>query len=351
MTCRPFISIIVPVFNVSEYIIDCIQSIAYQDFERPLECVLVDDCGTDDSIDKARRFIDSYSGRVSFTIVSHSSNKGLSAARNTGMRYVSGDYILFVDSDDVLPANALKTLAKPLEIEQYDVIVGRYMQIGLGDRMGRCIPGGAVFYGHDIARHYLNDEWEVTSWNKLYRKELLSSNALYHYDGVFFEDFLWGMKVVLAAKSLVVIDDITYYYRIRKGSIMDRKDTLEDKRRKLQDSVIVLSGLWDTFLAHGLEKDVAFHEYLERSRIGMYKYAYRNWSLFLDTYHAQRKAMPVGWKLSFQLNGWHFTRQVRDFHLIMCPSFGGVCYYIWWHLRRYPMKFQSLFQRFSLKTL
>ena len=86
------VSIIIPVYNVASYIKRCLQSVGAQSHKN-LECILIDDCGTDGSIHFAEQFIKEYSGEIRFNILRHKHNCGLSAARNTGMKAANGDYI------------------------------------------------------------------------------------------------------------------------------------------------------------------------------------------------------------------------------------------------------------------
>ena len=94
------ISIIVPVYNVEQYISRCIRSIIDQDNSHAIiECLFVDDCSPDNSIQIVRSIVDQYNGNIYFKILIHTENKGLSVARNTGIEAAKGDYILFVDPD------------------------------------------------------------------------------------------------------------------------------------------------------------------------------------------------------------------------------------------------------------
>ena len=97
------ISVIVPVYNVEPYISRCINSIIEQDNGQALlECLVIDDCSPDQSIRIVRSIVDQYKGDILFKIISHSENKGLSVARNSGIEAASGDYITFVDPDDII---------------------------------------------------------------------------------------------------------------------------------------------------------------------------------------------------------------------------------------------------------
>mgnify|MGYP002523974151 FL=1 len=94
------VTIIIPIYNVAPFVADCIHSVMGQTWQEPLECILVDDCGTDDSMAVVERTLQDYQGPVDFRIVRHEHNRGLSAARNTGLDNATGDYVYFLDSDD-----------------------------------------------------------------------------------------------------------------------------------------------------------------------------------------------------------------------------------------------------------
>ena len=98
---QPLVSIIVPIFNVAPYIMRCLQSIDSQTY-RPIECILIDDCCTDNSIQLTEQFINQYNGAILFTIIRHQQKGGPSAARNTGLKKAIGEYIYFMDSDDAI---------------------------------------------------------------------------------------------------------------------------------------------------------------------------------------------------------------------------------------------------------
>ena len=94
------VSIIIPVYNVELYIAECLQSVMNQTYQGQLECIVVDDCGTDRSMEIVARMIAGYDGPIEFRVLHHEKNMGLSCARNTGIDAVTGDYVFFLDSDD-----------------------------------------------------------------------------------------------------------------------------------------------------------------------------------------------------------------------------------------------------------
>ena len=94
------LSIIIPVYHVAPYIEDCLRSVMRQTYQGAMECLIVDDCGTDDSMAIAERTIATYEGPIVFQVLHHERNRGLSAARNTGTLAAKGDYLYYLDSDD-----------------------------------------------------------------------------------------------------------------------------------------------------------------------------------------------------------------------------------------------------------
>ena len=120
------ISIIIPIYNVELYVRQCLESVMAQDIvEVDIECILVDDCGQDKSMEIVRQMVENYEGPIRFHILHHEHNCGLSAARNTGLDAATGDYILFVDSDDYLLPGALSRLLVGLHTyPQVDMVVG-----------------------------------------------------------------------------------------------------------------------------------------------------------------------------------------------------------------------------------
>ena len=95
------VSLIIPIYNVSRYLVRCLDSVISQTF-RNIECILVDDCGADNSVNIAEDYIKGYQGPVVFKLIHHKYNRGLSAARNTGIDAACGDYLYFMDSDDAI---------------------------------------------------------------------------------------------------------------------------------------------------------------------------------------------------------------------------------------------------------
>ena len=210
------ISIIIPIYNVQDYIIECLDSIASQTYTAGVECILVDDCGNDNSMKMVNDYLDSYKGEIDFRIVKHEHNRGLSAARNTGIMDAKGKYVLFVDSDDSISdqclmyfmqvaqqypeAQMIAAGAKTTKRKSYTMEKPFTMMLSRGGRRG--IP--------------------VTAWNRLVRRDFLIENQLFFREGAVHEDELWNFTLAPKITRIAFCKHDTYFYRIRPQSIMTR---------------------------------------------------------------------------------------------------------------------------------
>lgn len=216
----PKVSIIIPVYNVEPYIEDCLQSVMRQTYLGMMECILVDDCGTDKGMEVAERIIAEYVGPIEFKVLHHEHNRGLSAARNTGMDATCGDYIYFLDSDDWISDDCIEKLTQPLGIKQYDFVAGHYEKNGKDIYVSR--PVGEFYKKGLSSKHY--GEIPVAAWNKLFKKEFLLDNQLFFEVGKVLEDSIFSFDLACVERCYYVINSITYYYRNRENSITTNKD-------------------------------------------------------------------------------------------------------------------------------
>ena len=239
------ISIIVPIYNVQDYIGRCLDSIICQECnDYALECIIVNDCSPDDSIRIVKRRLDDYNGKIDFKIINHQKNEGLSAARNTGIRSSSGDFVFFVDSDDRLESDALKTLVDSLNSEdknsQVDVVMGNSFLCKNGKQAMIFETREPVLYENNdetALKNLLNRNIFHTAWNKLIRLDFLLKYNIYFEKGIIEEDLLWSYFVFLHARSVLVVPSVTYIYEDNPGSIMN---TASSRVAKVIKSRIVI---------------------------------------------------------------------------------------------------------------
>lgn len=221
------ISIIIPIYNVSAYIERCLHSVMRQTYGE-IECLLVDDASSDDSIEKCERLITAYKGPIHFSILHHEHNRGLSAARNTGTEVATGDYILYLDSDDALTDDCIEPLMAPvLRDASIEMVVGNYERLSDGYplpamMMSRTDLPEAEFCGKEVVRSYFFEGkgFYVSAWNKLVKRSFLQKHQLQFMDGVLYEDNPWTHQVLKYLSHLYIVQAVTYLHYRRPSSIM-----------------------------------------------------------------------------------------------------------------------------------
>ncbi len=223
------VSVIIPVYNVSAYIERCVRSVMDQTY-RDVECVIVDDCSPDDSITKCERLIKAYDGPISFSIVRHEKNKGVSAARNTGLKAATGDYVAYMDSDDAITDDCIEKLVRPIEREgSIEMVIGNFVRDVEGRRTCRQQQERELG-SRDAIRDFFFCQrgFFVTPCNRLVRRDFLIQNELYFTEGLLWEDNLWTFYLLKHLTHIYIIPDATYvYYRrpcsITTGTASDKK--------------------------------------------------------------------------------------------------------------------------------
>lgn len=215
------ISIIVPIYNVEHYIEQCLISVAQQSMTEGVECILVNDCGGDNSIKIAETFIERYSGNVKFSIIHHEKNKGLSAARNSGIRVAKGKYLLFLDSDDFLLPHCLSYLFKAATENNAELVQGGYSSDSEYLKNLSAIQHPSFTDDRKyIMKTLLNyDVNPVMAQNRLVEKRLIVNNGIWFKEGIIHEDTYWTFFLAKHVKRMAFCLKETYFYRVTPGSI------------------------------------------------------------------------------------------------------------------------------------
>jgi len=225
------VSIIIPMYNVSNYIEHCLESVIRQTYPA-IECIIVDDGSTDDSAAKCERIIGAYQGPIQFSIIYHDRNRGVSAGRNTGTDAVTGQYVYYLDSDDVISPDCIEKLLAPmLADETIEGVQGR--SILLKNKDYDNLPKGPEMEPLDLVgrsiiqdTYYEDRKWEtgnrniiVFATNKLMRVDFIKKNHLGFKEGQLWEDILWFSYMVNCVNHMYLVPDITYYNCKRPNSI------------------------------------------------------------------------------------------------------------------------------------
>ena len=241
-------SIIIPVYNVEPYLRECLDSVLQQSYG-DWEAVCVNDGSTDGSA----AILADYAARDSRFRIITQPNGGLSAARNTGLDNAQGDYILFLDSDDWLEYNALEVLNANLrpptsDLRPLDMIcfACRRTDKNTFDNLEPEQSNGWDYYN----RHALEARVVpiVCVWQRCYRRQFLLDNSLWFREGILHEDNEFTPRACLKAKSIKVIPNALYNYRVRPNSIMTTRGM-----RSKESLVLIANELSDLF---GKERNI-----------------------------------------------------------------------------------------------
>ena len=213
------ISIIVPVYNVETYLEECLDSIQNQSYT-DLEVILVNDGSTDGS----QAICEHYCQTDKRFRLMNQTNQGLSVARNKGVEISTGEYIVFVDSDDIIKTNYLEKLMQYMA-EDVD-IVECIFTVKKMEFLDENIETTTIIFEGDsnkAVKFFPHHTLNVNAVTKLYRREIVE--AVPYIDGVIFEDVYCGIGMLKYIRKIIKIDYKGYYYRQRQASIMHRTFT------------------------------------------------------------------------------------------------------------------------------
>lgn len=217
------LSIIIPVYNVEEYLKECLDSIfVHQKISHPIEIIAVNDGSTDGSLN----ILNEYKKQHDFIVITQKCS-GPGGARNTGIKLAQGKYLLFIDSDDYLVPEVLETLLIYLSSAKTDVIEFDYKEFhGTESVLNPRINTSSVISGagQEVFSSWIkSDFYRGMIWTRAVSRELIVSNHLFFYEEIYHQDAEWSPKVFAYAKTVTYLPLNVYVYRIREGSISSKK--------------------------------------------------------------------------------------------------------------------------------
>ena len=225
----PLVSVVLPVFNVERYVIECLDSIASQDYPN-FEVIAVDDGSSDGSL----RLLEEYASSHSAMAVLHQENSGAGVARNKGIAAAKGKYVLFVDPDDAIEPCALRELVEVAESKSAEIVLfsaARYdaelkTLVALAHQPRQAIDLPEVFAGSDMASNiYTTFSDGPAPWNKLFLRQFITNHGLSFQSLPRVNDLSFSYSALALAKRICVIDKAYYRYRTnRKGSSQNTTD-------------------------------------------------------------------------------------------------------------------------------
>ena len=210
----PLVSVIVPVYNVEQYLDECLNSICQQTYEN-LEIIVVEDCSTDNSLNTLIKYLED--SRVK--LIQHEKNSGLSAARNTGIDAAKGDYIMFVDSDDLVHLSLIELCVKYAIVNDADLITYNFKAFEDGIKLSPQLDLSNVdnLKVLEQGENYFNQQH--FAWLKFIRTSLVKSKRLHFPIGLYYEDWPFHWELGLVANKKFHIPAELLLYRQRKTSI------------------------------------------------------------------------------------------------------------------------------------
>lgn len=251
------ISVIIPVYNAEKYIGECLTSLARQTFA-DFEVIVVDDCSTDNSRAVVENFFATFGDRLKFATLS--ANSGFPGIpRNIALEAVRGDYVYFLDADDLLTATALEEYFIVAEKFQADVVhAEKYFEFTDAGGLN-CAEVVSLQTGEFVTEPTL-ETFDITArldafmqkkflwWacNKLFRRNFLRDNKIIFPATKGFEDFVFVLRCLVAAKNYVRVPNVSYFYRIRDDSISHGDDGLA----KFFDNMLAVVKSMDDFMAN-----------------------------------------------------------------------------------------------------
>jgi glycosyltransferase involved in cell wall biosynthesis len=214
------VSIIIPVYKVEDYIEKCLLSVFMQRYGN-LEVILVDDASPDNSINVAKEVISQLNNpQVDVVYVTHEVNRGLSAARNSGIDVATGDYVYFIDSDDELyDENSMLTLVDSAIETNADIVVGNHYVHRSENPYFAKYSEPKLLKDGDLISAFVKGDVPVMAWNKLIRKSVLEKGLRFK-EGILNEDELFSYQILFTNPTIYLTGCTTYRYNYREGSIM-----------------------------------------------------------------------------------------------------------------------------------
>ncbi len=223
------ISIIIPIYNVEAYIRRCLESVITQEFTGAIiECILIDDCTPDRSMAVVDEMVNNYDGLISFVLLKHEENRGLSAARNTGVLHAKGDYVFFMDSDDYIMPHCLQYFVdNQSKYEDVDMIIGNARNCKANNNLINDVHDTRLMTNRDlIFQRMLQHKIYLYAWNKLIKRDVLMRHHIFFEEGILYEDQCWSYLLFSKVSSILLLSQITYVYEYNPNSIVHTTFTI-----------------------------------------------------------------------------------------------------------------------------
>ena len=258
MTTIPAVSVIIPMFNASKFVGQCLESLLAQTFQ-DFEVIVVDDCSTDSSAAVVESFAPKFDGRLALLQLDRNTGSG-AVPRNTGLKFARGEYVFFADADDLLTLTALEELHALAKDYDADVVYCEKYYKASADLSEIAIDSGQhggtfvdcptlesddfVERVQKILRH---DFW-MTTWSKLVKRTVLVDNEISFPPCKIAEDDIWTYELLFCAKKILRVPNVVYIWRKNEDSMVRQNRSPQNEIKFWLNPLIIGLRRLDKFL-------------------------------------------------------------------------------------------------------
>ncbi|GAA3736249.1 glycosyltransferase [Flavobacterium ginsengisoli] len=258
---KKVVSIIVPAYNVQDYIYQSLESLLDIKDDNDIEVIIINDGSTDQTLNVIKSFITNYSC-FSFHLIDQV-NTGLSGARNNGLKLAKGEYVFFMDSDDIIHCDGLLEMLKKAQETKADIIVGNYYEftdleknkVYRNDKTNFEKP--LITLDERLEKLFTIDI-SFAVWNKLYKYDFLVQKNLIFKEGMWFEDLDFVFRAFYEAHKIEKVENFVYGYRQRPNSIMTLVVPKILDKMKIMESLSVFLVDKGTFEYYKAQYDILY---------------------------------------------------------------------------------------------
>lgn len=302
------LSFIIPCYNVERYIADCLDSIYAQDMpEEGFEVICVDDYSTDNTCSVIENCLQAH---PNLKLIRHQRNMRVGIARNDGMKQAKGDYICFVDADDMLPKGVMKKMCSEVIENNLDVLLYNNNINVAGKFIEESIKyiDSTVLSGSEYVEKYLHGNIGKLGapWAKLFKRSFLFQHSIWYRDLVCSEDTAFVWEAMICANRVMSMSEVGYVYRVNDFSfssnkkkpfvlftcsvlypevLMDLLDRYEDRASEMMRKGIVneiktvVNGFGEEYLSYEEKGRREFHSMIRNHKIRFWKYLHKRQKL------------------------------------------------------------------------
>lgn len=255
------ISVIIPCYNVQDRIAECLDSVfGQQPCGANLEVICIDDKSTDDTLKILQEYEKKYSENMMLVMLEENGRQG--NARNIGMQYASGNYICFVDADDLIAPMMLPALYQKAADTQCDVVECAYKQLRWGEPLMVEEQGNLEYYDmQDISHkksYIMKYGWKTGPWGRLYRRNFLFDHQIYFPTDTFMEDIYFSERCMLYMKRYVRIPQTYYFYCENASGVMHSEKIIDYYMDTATVQIGTTEGLMQEGQLTGCEEEYAY---------------------------------------------------------------------------------------------